>query len=35
MDNKTLQYSTGKFIQYYVIPHMGQESEKECIYVYM
>ena len=34
INNKVLQYSTGKYIQYPVINHNGKEYEKECIYMY-
>ena len=34
INNKVLQYSTGKYIQYPVINHHGKEYEKEYICVY-
>ena len=36
MDNKDLLYSTGKSIQYSVMPYMGKDAEKEwrCMYRY-
>ena len=33
INNKTLLYSTGNYIQYLVINHKGKEYEKECIYM--
>ena len=35
MGNEDLLHVTGKFTQYSVITHMGKESEKEWIYVYV
>ena len=34
-DNKNLLYSTGNSTQYSVMTHMGIESKKEWIYVYV
>ena len=35
MSNRVLPYSTGKSTQYCVIIYMGEESEKEWMYVYV
>ena len=35
INNKVLLYSTGNYIQFFVITYMGKESEKEWIYVYV
>ena len=31
MTNKDLLYSTGKYIQYFVLSYKGKQPEKECI----
>ena len=35
INNKILPYSTGNYIQYPVINHIGTEYEKEYIYMYI
>ena len=34
INNKVLLYSTGSYIQYPVITHIGKAYKKECIYAY-
>ena len=35
INKKILLYSTGNYIQYPVINHIGKEHEKECVCIYM
>ena len=35
INNKSLLYSTGNYIQYLAITYNAKESKKECVYIYI